>query len=62
LDLKSTGFGIETEISIKAAKKNLNVLEVPSYEKPRKYGDGKLRTFSDGIIILKTIFAELIHK
>ncbi len=62
LDLKSNGFGIETEISIKAAKKNLKVLEVPSYEKPRKYGNGKLRTFSDGMIILKTIFSELLQK
>jgi glycosyltransferase involved in cell wall biosynthesis len=62
LDLKSNGFGIETEISIKAAKKNLKILEVPSYEKPRKYGNGKLRTFSDGMIILKTIFSELMQK
>jgi len=57
--LTSNGFGIETEISIKAAKNNLKVLEVPSYEKTRKYGKGKLRTFSDGWAIFKTIFSEL---
>jgi glycosyltransferase involved in cell wall biosynthesis len=59
LNLKSNGFGIETEISIKAAKKKLRVLEVPSYEKGRRYGEGKLRTFRDGWIILKTILKEV---
>lgn len=58
LNLKSRGFGVETEISIKAAKKKLRVLEVPSYEKGRRYGKGKLRTFRDGWIILKTILKE----
>jgi len=62
LDLKSTGFGIETEISIKCAKRKLKVLEIPSYEKLRESGDGKLRTFSDGWKILKTIVYELFHK
>ena len=62
LNLKQEGFGIETEISIKAAKKKLKVLEVPSYEKTRKYGNGKLRTFSDGLNILRTIFSELFKK
>jgi len=60
LDLKSDGFGIETEISIKVAKQGLKVLEVPSYEKPRKFGTGKLRTFSDGWNIFKTIIDELL--
>jgi glycosyltransferase involved in cell wall biosynthesis len=58
LNLKSVGFGIETEISIKAAKKKLNVLEVPSFEKKRLYGEGKLRTFKHGWVILKTIIKE----
>ena len=62
LDLKSDGFGIETEISIKAAKNNLKVLEVPSFEKARKYGKGNLKTFSDGLNILKTIMSELLDK
>jgi len=60
LNLKSKGFGIETEISIKAAKKKLKVLEVPSYEKKRKFGEGKLKTFRDGFLILKTILKEMI--
>jgi len=59
LNLKSEGFGIEAEIAIKAAKKNLKVIEIPSFEKARASGKGKLRTFRDGWIILKTIFNEL---
>lgn len=61
LNLKSDGFGIETEISIKSAKLRYKVLEIPSFEKKRKYGNGKLRSFKDGFIILMTIFKELIR-
>jgi glycosyltransferase involved in cell wall biosynthesis len=60
LDLKEDGFGIETEISIKAAKKKLRILEVPSYEKARDSGEGRLRTFNDGWQIFKTILREMI--
>jgi glycosyltransferase involved in cell wall biosynthesis len=59
LDLKEDGFGIETEISIKAAKKKLRILEVPSYEKARDSGEGRLRTFNDGWQIFKTIIREM---
>ena len=59
LKLTQQGFGIETEISIKAAKERLKVLEVPSFEKKRKHGKGKLRTLQDGFIILKTIVKEI---
>ncbi len=55
LNLKEEGFGIETEINIKAMEKGFKILEVPSMEKKRKFGEGKLRTFRDGYIILKTI-------
>lgn len=59
LRLKSNYFGIETEMSIKAAKLNLKVIEVPSFEKNRYYGVGKLKTFKHGWEILKTIIKEL---
>jgi len=59
LRLKSDGFGIETEIAIKAAKKCLRTIEIPSYEKVRNHGEGKLQTFTDGFKILKTIIDEL---
>jgi glycosyltransferase involved in cell wall biosynthesis len=62
LNLKSEGFGIETEIAIKAAKKKLKVIEIPSYEKSRNSGEGNLRTFSDGWVILKTIIREVFSE
>jgi glycosyltransferase involved in cell wall biosynthesis len=61
LNLRSVGFSIETEISIKAAKQKMNVLEVPSFEKRRHTGKGKLRTVSDGWIILNIILRELLR-
>jgi len=62
LNLKCRGFGIETEISIKAAKRQLKVLEVPSFEKKRKAGEPKLRTFADGWKIIKVIAEEVFSK
>jgi hypothetical protein len=59
LQLKSNGFGIETEIAIKAAKRHLRTIEIPSYEKLRSHGEGKLQTFTDGFKILKTILDEI---
>jgi glycosyltransferase involved in cell wall biosynthesis len=59
LNLKEPGFGIETEISMKVQRKHMKVLEVPSFEKLRASGEGKLRSISDGLIILKTILKNL---
>ena len=59
LDLKSNNFGIETEIAIKASKKRLKIIEIPSFEKIRKDGEGKLRTLKDGFDILKIIIKEI---
>ena len=55
LDLKEKSFGIETEINIKAMKKHMRIIEVPSTEKRRAAGEGKLHTFRDGWVILSTI-------
>jgi glycosyltransferase involved in cell wall biosynthesis len=60
LNLKEKGFGIETEINIKAIKKHMKIIEVPSNEKKRAAGEGKLRTFHDGWVILKTIFSNIL--
>jgi hypothetical protein len=59
LGLQEKGFGIETEINIKAIKKGLKVVEVPSSEKRRAAGEGKLRTFRDGWAILSTIIKNI---
>jgi glycosyltransferase involved in cell wall biosynthesis len=62
LKLKTNGFGIETEIAIDAAKKRLKVLEIPSFEKKRAGGEGKLKTIKDGWEIFKIILSELLKK
>lgn len=62
LNLKSKGFSIETEISIKAAKNKLRILEVPSFEKSRKHGEGKLRGITDGWKIAAIIIREIFRR
>ncbi len=62
LDLKSNDFSIETEMSIKIAKKRLKAVEVPSFEKSRFSGKGNLRTIRDGWRISKRIIYEMVHK
>ncbi len=59
MGLRSKGFGIETEMSIKARKLGLKVLEVPSFEKKRAGGHAKLSTFIDGFKILMTIIRNI---
>jgi glycosyltransferase involved in cell wall biosynthesis len=53
LHLEESGFGIETDMHTKAAKYGLKIIEIPSYEKKRKYGFGKLKTVRDGFLILR---------
>ncbi len=60
MHLKELGFGIETEINIKARKAGLRVLEVPSFEKKRQMGVGKLNTLRDGFVILTTILKNAV--
>jgi len=59
MDLKEKGFGIETEMSIKAVKKGLKVIEFPSFEKKRLYGKSNLKTFRDGFVDLKAILKNM---
>ena len=59
LSLEEDGFGIETEINIKAQKLKLKILEVPSFEKQRSSEAAKLSSLRDGYGILKTIFKNL---
>jgi len=51
----SRDFCVETEITIKATKAKLKVVEVPSFELKRLNGKGNLRSFRDGSKILWTI-------
>ena len=58
LKLDSDGFEIETAMNVRALGAGLKVVEVPSFEDRRIYGEGRLRTFPDGWRVLKTIFRE----
>jgi glycosyltransferase involved in cell wall biosynthesis len=52
------GFEVETLINIRVAVAGLRITEVPSFEHPRIHGVSRLRTFSDGRRVLRTIVAE----
>jgi len=58
LDLRSSGFEIETEIVVKACRAGLAVMEIPSFESPRRYGSSNLNTFRDGWRVLRTLVRE----
>jgi hypothetical protein len=58
LDLTCDGFEIETLMNIRALRAHLRVVEVASYEKSRIHGLSKLRAWSDGRRVLKTILRE----
>jgi glycosyltransferase involved in cell wall biosynthesis len=59
LDLAQwSGFETDTALYLQAVRKHLRVVEVPSFEGARFYGNGKLKTIPDGWRVLKTIFHE----
>jgi glycosyltransferase involved in cell wall biosynthesis len=58
LALDGDGFEIETMMNVRALKVGLKVIEVPSFESRRVYGQGRLRTIPDGMRVLRTILRE----
>jgi glycosyltransferase involved in cell wall biosynthesis len=52
------GFEIETLLNLRAARANLRVTEVPSFEHPRIHGVSNLNAVRDGIRVLRTIARE----
>ena len=60
LQLRSSGFEIETEIVVKAHRAGLAVVEVPSMESPRRFGESNLNTFRDGWRVLRTLLTERV--
>lgn len=58
LCLDGSGFEIETMINVRALRTGMKVVEVPSHESKRIFGDGRLKTFPDGWRVLRTIFRE----
>jgi glycosyltransferase involved in cell wall biosynthesis len=62
LDLKSSGFEIEAEITAKLLKKKINILETPIKYEPRSFKDGKHIGWIDGIKGLMKLFEIKILK
>jgi glycosyltransferase involved in cell wall biosynthesis len=58
LGLCSSGFEIETELTVRALTAGLRVAEVPSMEMPRRSGRSSLRAFHDGMRVLRTLLDE----
>jgi len=58
LDLRSTGFEIETEMNLRAAITNLRVVEVASFEQPRVGGVAHLVPLTDGWRVLIEILRQ----
>jgi len=52
------GFEVETAMNIRAAKAGLNIVEVPSFERDRAFGESHLHAFRDGWRALRTIVSE----
>ncbi|RCK80093.1 MAG: Glycosyl transferase, family 2 [Candidatus Ozemobacter sibiricus] len=48
IPLRSSGFGLEPEITAKVAKRNLRIFEVPISYRGRTYDEGKKITWKDG--------------
>ncbi len=59
LNLKSKGFDIETEMTLKAIKKGIKIIEIPCKYKER-LGETKLNPLKDGFLILIRIFSMCI--
>lgn len=55
LDFDCTGFEIETALILSAQRARLKIIEVPSFEAPRIYGESNLRAISDGLRVLRMI-------
>jgi glycosyltransferase involved in cell wall biosynthesis len=55
------GFEVETLMNIRAARAELVIHEVPSYEYERRHGMSNLSAHRDGIRVLRTILAERVR-
>ena len=61
LALRSDGFEIETEMTVRALRAGLRVGEVPSFELPRRYGTSHLSAVTDGCRVLVTLLVNRVR-
>ena len=62
VEVDCDGFEVETLINLRMHKAKLTMIEVPSFEYPRIFGESNLRTFPDGWRVLQTIMKEWNRK
>ena len=62
LALDADGFEIETMMNLRALCRGLRVVEVPSFEARRRYGQSRLRAIPDGLRVLRTILNERFRR
>lgn len=62
LDLRSDGFEIECEMTLRAVQTGLKVVEVACFERPRYAGEAHLRPLPDGWRILRHMMREWIDE
>jgi Glycosyl transferase family 2 len=55
------GFEVETLLNVRAAQRQLRVVEVPSHEGRRLYGDSNLHPVRDGVRVLRTLGRESLR-
>jgi glycosyltransferase involved in cell wall biosynthesis len=58
VNIDCDGFEIESQLYLRMHKAHYKIIEVPSMEHRRIYGQSNLHTFRDGWRVLKTIFKE----
>jgi len=59
IEVDCDGSEVETLINLRIHKRHLKIVEVPSFEHKRIWGQSNLRTFRDGQRVLRTIMQEL---
>lgn len=58
IEIDCDGFEVETLLNLRMHKAKKKIVEVPSFEHLRIYGESNLQTFNDGWRVLKTILKE----
>ena len=58
LNVDCTGFEVETLLTLRAARADFAIAEVPSVERDRIHGESNLRPVRDGLRIMRTILRE----
>jgi len=61
IDITCDGFEVETLMNVRAFVAGLRVVEVPSVEGERIFGDSNLRALPDGMRVLRTILVEWVR-